>query len=83
MAAQESEAMIREMNTHAGTTIDAKGGVLGGFIEAAKQMREKGHVSGLKIIASTEVVNKLGKALQEDQERAKLLRRLLSGEDST
>ena len=81
MASLESQAMIREMSTNAGTKIDAKGDILGGFIEAAKQMREKGHLKDLKIIASREVINKLGRALQEDQERAKLLKKLLSGKD--
>jgi hypothetical protein len=81
MANLESQAMIREMTTKAGTKIDAKGDILGGFIEAAKQMREKGNLGDLEIIANQKVIDKLGRALQEDQERAKLLRKLLSGKD--
>jgi len=81
MADQQNRAIIKELETHAGTQIDAKGDILGGMIEAAKQMRKKGIVPEKPaLIASSDVLNKLKKALEDDPERAKLLKKLLSKE---
>ena len=82
MADQQNRAIIEELVTHAGTKIDAKGDILGGLIEAAKQMRKKGYVpEAPALIANREVLSKLRKALEDDPERAELLRKLLSKEE--
>jgi len=82
IADQENKSIIKELETHAGTKINAKGDILGGMIEAAKQFRKKGIVPEEPVlIASTAVLNKLKKALEDDPERAELLRKLLSKEE--
>lgn len=80
MADQETKAMIEEMQTHAGTKVDAKGDILGGLIEGAKQMRKKGHIPDT-IIVHPKLLGKLEIALKEDPERAELLKRLLDKEE--
>jgi len=82
MVDQQDQATINELAAAAGTKIDAKGDILGGMIEAAKQMRKKGIVPEKPLlIVSPDVLDKLKKALDDDPERAKLLRKLLSKEE--
>ena len=78
MADQETKALIEEMKTHAGHKVDAKGDILGGLIEAAKQLRKEGHDPDFGLIINSKLLNKLAKALERDPERAELLRKLLS-----
>lgn len=77
-ADQETEAIIEEMKSHAGHEVDAKGDILGGFIEAAKLLREKGYGPDLVLIIHPKQHLKLIKALEKDPERAELLKKLLS-----
>jgi len=78
MADQQTNALIEEMKTHAGLQVDAKGDILGGLIEAAKQLRKKGHDPDFVLIINPKLLNKLAKALERDPERAELLKKLLS-----
>lgn len=80
MANQESKAIIKEMKDHAGLHVDAKGDILGGLIEAAKQLRKHGHDPKGRacLIISQKTAIELEKALKRDPKRAKLLRKLLS-----
>jgi len=78
MADQETKAIIEEMQTHAGTTIDAKGDILGGLIEAVRQLKKQGHDPDLVLIIHPEQYKKLVKTMEEDPKRAELLKNLLS-----
>jgi len=80
MADQETKSIIEEMQTHAGTKVDAKGDILGGLIEAAKQLRKQGGSPDLILIIHPKQHAELVKALERDPRRAELLKKLLSKE---
>jgi hypothetical protein len=81
MADRETQEIIDEMVAHAGTQINAKGDVLGGIIEAVKEMKKKGHDPDT-IIANPETLRKLQIAMEANPEKAQLLRKLLAKEKS-
>ena len=78
MAENETKAIIEEMKSHAGHTVDAKGDILGGLIEAAKLLRKQAYGPDLVLIIDPRQHLKLQEAMKKDPERAELLKKLLS-----
>jgi hypothetical protein len=78
MVDQQNKAIIEEMTKNAGLHVDAKGDILGGLIESAKQLRKiHGHDSDLLIIINPKQVEKLAKAMMDDPKRAEELKGLV------
>jgi hypothetical protein len=79
MRDQQDKDLIQEMSEKAGLHVDAKGDILGGFIESAKQLREhNGYDDDLLLVISPEVGKKLSEALMKDPDRAKLFKELVN-----
>jgi hypothetical protein len=80
MAEQQFNSLVEEMGTHAGHHVEAKGDILGGYIEAAKKLRENGYEDDLILIMDPKLQEKFALSMMLDPERAEILKKLVHKE---